>query len=93
MDIEKIKEIIYHPLKKQRLPKCVKHNFDKFSLSTYDLIYPCEMYLFRSYLNSLLDKMDTNYGLPFDTDNAMYNSALRFSVQIYYKFYNKSWTF
>lgn len=93
MDIEKIKEIIYHPLKKQRLPKCVKHNFDKFSLSTYDLIYPCEMYLFRSYLNGLLDKMDTNYGLPFDTDNAMYNSALRFSVQIYYKFYNKSWTF
>ena len=93
MDIEKIREIIYHPLKKQGLPKCVKHNFDKFSLSTYDLICPCEMYLFRSYLNGLLDKMDTNYGLPFDTDNAMYNSALRFSVQIYYKFYNKSWTF
>lgn len=93
MDIEKTREIIYHPLEKQRLPKCVKRNFDKFALSTFDLMYPFEMYLFRSYLNSLLDKIDTNYGLLDDTDNKMYNTALMLGVQIYYKLYNKSWTF
>lgn len=93
MDIEKTREIIYHPLKKQRLPKCVKRNIDKFALSTFDLMYPFEMYLFRSYLNSLLDKIDTNYGLLDDTDNKMYNTAIMFGHLIYYKFYNKPWTF
>lgn len=88
MDIEKMREIIYHPLKQQKLPKCIKHNFDKFSVSTYDLLYPYEMHQFRCYLNTLLDKIDAYYNLPVDTDNNMYVTAIRFSQTIYNKLYN-----
>ena len=63
MDIEKMREIIYHPRKQQKLPKCIKHNFDKFSVSTYDLLYPYGMYQFRWYLDALLDKIDAYYNL------------------------------
>ena len=53
MDIEKMREIIYHPLKQQNLPKCIKKNFDKFSVSTYDLLYPYGMYQFRKKINNI----------------------------------------
>ena len=88
MDIEKMREIIYHPRKQQKLPKCIKHNFDKFSVSTYDLLYPYETHQFRYYLNALLDKMNADYNLPVDTDNNMYIHAIRFSQTIYHKLYN-----
>ena len=57
MDIEKMRTIIYHPLKQQKLPKCIKKNFNKFAISTYDLIYHNEMFDFRRYINYLLDNM------------------------------------
>lgn len=93
MDVEKIRKIIYHPLKQQKLPKCIKHNFDKFSVSTYDLLYPYEMYQFRGYLNDLLNKIHADYSLSEDTDNSMYIHAIRFSQTIYNKLYNHLWTF
>ena len=93
MDVEKIRAIIYHPLKQQKLPKCIKHNFDKFSVSTYDLLYPYEMYQFRGYLNDLLNKMHADYSLSEDTDNSMYVHAIRFSQTIYNKLYDYLWTF
>lgn len=93
MDIEKTREIIYHPLKKQRLPKYIKHNFDKFALSTYDMLYPFEMYQFRNYLNQLLDKLHKNYRLADETDDSIYIDAIRLSTTIYNKLYEKSWTF
>lgn len=88
MDVEKMREIIYHPLKQQKLPKCIKHNFDKFSVSTFDLLYPYEMYLFRGYLNDLLNKMHADYNLSEDTDNSMYIHAIRFGQTIYNKLYD-----
>ena len=88
MDIEKMREIIYHPLKQQKLPKCIKKNFDKFSVSTYDLLYPYEMHQFRCYLNTLLDKIHANYNLSEDTDNNMYVTALRLNSTTYNKLYN-----
>lgn len=88
MDVEKMREIIYHPLKQQKLPKCIKHNFDKFSVSTYDLLYPDGMYQFRWYLDALLDKIGAYYNLSVDTDNNMYVRAIRFSQTIYNKLYN-----
>ena len=88
MDIEKMREIIYHPRKQQKLPKCIKHNFDKFSVSTYDLLYPYGMYQFRLYIDALLDKIDAYYNLSVDTDNDMYIHAIRFSQTIYHKLYN-----
>lgn len=88
MDIEQIRTIIYHPLKQQKLPKCIKHNFDKFSVSTYDLLYPDGMYQFRWYLDALLDKIGAYYNLSVDTDNSMYVHAIRFSQTIYNKLYN-----
>lgn len=88
MDIEKMREIIYHPRKQQKLPKCIKHNFDKFSVSTYDLLYPHGMYQFRWYIDALLDKIDAYYNLSVDTDNNMYVRAIRFSQTIYNKLYN-----
>lgn len=93
MDVEKMREIIYHPLKQQKLPKCIKYNFDKFSVSTYDLLYPYEMYQFRGYLNTLLDKIHADYSLSEDTDNNMYVHAIRFSQTIYNKLYDHLWTF
>ena len=93
MDVAKMREIIYHPLKQQKLPKCIKHNFDKFSVSTYDLLYPYEMYQFRGYLNTLLDKIHEDYSLSEDTDNNMYIHAIRFSQTIYNKLYDHLWTF
>lgn len=88
MDTEKMREIIYHPRKQQKLPKCIKHNFDKFSVSTYDLLYPYGMYQFRWYIDALLDKIDAYYNLSVDTDNNMYVRAIRFSQAIYNKLYN-----
>ena len=88
MDIHKMREIIYHPRKQQKLPKCIKHNFDKFSVSTYDLLYPYGMYQFRWYIDALLDKIDAYYNLSVDTDNNMYVHAIRFSQTIYNKLYN-----
>lgn len=88
MDIEKMREIIYHPRKQQKLPKCIKHNFDKFSVSTYDLLYPYGMHQFRLYIDALLDKIDAYYNLSVDTDNNMYVHAIRFSQTIYNKLYN-----
>ena len=88
MDIEKMREIIYHPRKQQKLPKCIKHNFDKFSVSTYDLLYPYEMYQFRDYLNDLLNKIHADYSLSEDTDNSMYIHAIMFSQTIYNKLYD-----
>lgn len=93
MDVEKMREIIYHPLKQQKLPKCIKHNFDKFSVSTYDLLYPYEMYQFRWYLNDLLNKMHADYNMSEETDNNMYVNALKLSSAIYDKLYNRLWTF
>lgn len=93
MDVEKMREIIYHPLKQQKLPKCIKHNFDKFSVSTYDLLYPYEMYKFRWYLNDLLNKMHADYSLSEETDNNMYVNALKLSSAIYNKLYDHLWTF
>ena len=93
MDVEKMREIIYHPLKQQKLPKCIKYNFDKFAVSTYDLLYPYEMYQFRWYLNALLDKMHADYNLSEETDNSMYIHAIRFSQTIYNKLYDHLWTF
>ena len=88
MDTEKMREIIYHPRKQQKLPKCIKHNFDKFSVSTYDLLYPYGMYQFRWYIGALLDKIDAYYNLSVDTDSNMYVRAIRFSQTIYNKLYN-----
>lgn len=93
MDVEKMRAIIYHPLKQQNLPKCIKHNFDKFSVSTYDLLYPYEMYQFRGYLNDLLNKIHADYNLSEDTDNNMYIHAIRFSQTIYNKLYDHLWAF
>lgn len=93
MDVEKMREIIYHPLKQQKLPKCIKHNFDKFSASTYDLLYPYEMYQFRWYLNDLLNKIHADYNLSEETDNNMYVNALKLSSAIYDKLYNHLWAF
>lgn len=93
MDVEKMREIIYHPLKQQKLPKCIKHNFDKFSVSTYDLLYPYEMYQFRWYLNDLLNKMHADYNMSEETDNNMYVNALKLSSAIYDKLYNRLWAF
>lgn len=93
MDVEKMREIIYHPLKQQKLPKCIKHNFYKFSVSTYDLLYPYEMYQFRWYLNDLLNKMHADYNLSEETDNNMYVNALKLSSAIYDKLYNHLWAF
>lgn len=93
MDVEKIRKIIYHPLKQQKLPKCIKHNFDKFSVSTYDLLYPYEMYQFRWYLNDLLNKMHADYNMSEETDNNMYVNALKLSSAIYDKLYNHLWAF
>lgn len=93
MDVEKMREIIYHPLKQQKLPKCIKRNFDKFSVSTYDLLYPYGMYQFRWYIDALLDKIDAYYNLPVDTDNNMYVTAIRFSQTIYNKLYDHLCTF
>lgn len=93
MDVEKMREIIYHPLKQQKLPKCIKHNFDKFSVSTYDLLYPYEMYQFRWYLNDLLNKMHADYNMSEETDNNMYVNALKLSSAIYDKLYNHLWAF
>lgn len=93
MDVEKMREIIYHPLKQQKLPKCIKRNFDKFSVSTYDLLYPYGMYQFRWYLDALLDKIDAYYNLSVDTDNNMYVTAIRFSQTIYNKLYDHLCTF
>lgn len=93
MDVEKMREIIYHPLKQQKLPKCIKYNFDKFAVSTYDLLYPYAMYQFRWYLNALLDKMHADYNLSEETDNNMYVNAIRFSQTIYNKLYDHLWAF
>lgn len=93
MDVEKMREIIYHPLKQQKLPKCIKHNFDKFSVSTYDLLYPYEMYQFRWYLNDLLNKIHADYNMSEETDNNMYVNALKLSSAIYDKLYNRLWAF
>lgn len=93
MDVEKIRKIIYHPLKQQKLPKCIKHNFDKFSVSTYDLLYPYEIYQFRWYLNDLLNKMHADYNMSEETDNNMYVNALKLSSAIYDKLYNHLWAF
>lgn len=93
MDVEKMREIIYHPLKQQKLPKCIKHNVDKFSVSTYDLLYPYEMYQFRWYLNDLLNKMHADYNMSEETDNNMYVNALKLSSAIYDKLYNHLWAF
>lgn len=93
MDIEKMREIIYHPLKQQKLPKCIKRNFDKFSVSTYDLLYPYGRYQFRWYIDALLDKINVYYNLSVDTDNNMYITALRLSSATYDKLYNNVWTF
>lgn len=93
MDVEKMREIIYHPLKQQKLPKCIKHNFDKFSVSTYDLLYPYEMYQFRWYLNDLLNKIHADYNMSEETDNNMYVNALKLSSAIYDKLYNHLWAF
>ena len=102
MDVHKMREIIYHPLKQQKLPKCIKHNFDKFSVSTYDLLYPYEMYCLcldidpsdnRWYLNDLLNKMHADYNMSEETDNNMYVNALKLSSAIYDKLYNHLWAF
>lgn len=90
MDIEKIREIVYHPLKKQKLPKCVKRNFNKFALSTFDLIYYGESNKFRKYCNRLLDQIHKNYHLADETDDNMYSDAVRLNSIIYHKLYHSS---
>lgn len=87
MDIEKTREIIYHPLKQQRLPKYVKRTFSKFALSNFDLLYPFQMFEYRNYVNYLLDKVNTNYSLNPENDDNMYVNAVRLGQIIYNKFY------
>lgn len=90
MDIEKMRTIIYHPLKQQKLPKCIKKNFNKFAISTYDLIYHNEMFDFRRYINYLLDNMHEKYHFSNKTDDSMYGDAIRLYCIIYHKLYNIS---
>lgn len=85
MDVEKMREIIYYPLKQQKLPKCIKRNFDKFSVSTYALLHPYEMYQFKQYLNDLLDKICADYNLSEYTDTNMYINAVKLGSVIYNK--------
>lgn len=89
MDIEQIRTIIYRPLKQQKLPKCIKKNFNKFAISTYDLIYPNEMFDFRGYINYLLDNIHGKYHLSNKTDDDMYCDAIRLKCIIYHKLYHK----
>lgn len=93
MDIEQMRTIIYRPLKQQKLPKCIKKNFQKFSISTYDLIYPCDAYSFRKYINGLLDRIHKTYCLSDQTDNNMYSDAIVVYNIICHKLYYNIWTF
>lgn len=93
MDIEKMRTIIYHPLKQQKLPKCIKKNFNKFAISTYDLIYPCDAHNFRKYINGLLNRIHKTYQLSDQTDDNMYGDALGLRSIIYHKLYHHLWTF
>lgn len=93
MDIEQMRTIIYRPLKQQKLPKCIKKNFEKFAVSTYDIIYPCEAYTFRKYVNSLLNRMHKTYQLSDETDDNIYGNAIILYNIIYHKFYHNIWTF
>ena len=90
MDIEKTREIIYHPLKKQELPKYVKRNFNTFALSTFDLMYYGESCEFRHYCNRLLDQIHKNYHLADRTDDNMYIDAVMLGSIIYHKLYHNS---
>ena len=87
MDNEKMRAIIYHPLKQQGLPKYVKHHFGKFALSNFDLLYPFQMFEYRDYVNHLLDEVHKNYHLKDQTDDDMYVRAIRFGTIIYNKMY------
>lgn len=93
MDIEQMRTIIYRPLKQQKLPKCIKKNFQKFAISTYDLIYQYDTYNFRKYINSLLDGIHKTYQLSDKTDDNMYDDAITLHSIIYHKLYNHIWTF
>lgn len=87
MDIERTREIIYRPLKQQRLPKYVKRTFSKFALSNFDLLYPFQMFEYRDYVNHLLDEVHKNYNLKSENDDNMYVNACRLGVIIYNKYY------
>ena len=93
MDVEKMRTIIYHPLKQQKLPKCIKKNFNKFTISTYDVIYPCDSHNFRKYINSLLNRIHKTYQLSDKTDDNMYEDALALRSIIYHKLYHHICTF
>ena len=84
-----MRTIIYHPLKQQKLPKCIKKNFNKFAISTYDVIYSCDSYNFRKYVNSLLNRIHKTYQLSDKTDDNMYDDAIRLKCIIYHKLYHK----
>lgn len=87
MDIERTREIIYYPLKQQRLPKYVKRTFSKFALSNFDLLYPFKMFDYRNYVNHLLDIVHENYSLNSENDDNMHINAVRLDASIYNKYY------